>query len=166
MGIGLLLYSPIAYFLLKSGLYEAFGLGLVAMAFWSFAPDIDVYLPIRHRGPTHSFVAAGIAGLLTASIATYFASTGIGGEGSIVIRSSTVAYLAAAAFGFFIGAFGVISHLLGDAITPMQIRPWWPFSDKKHGIKLVLAKNKRANQTLSFAGAIALTGAMVFAELA
>lgn len=165
IGIGLLLYAPIAFVLFELQLSTVFGLGLVAMAFWSFAPDIDMTLPIPHRGPTHTIVAAVVAGILTAIAALYFASNGSGGSSSIVIKSWILAYLAAAAFGFGIGFLGVISHLIGDVLTPMGIRPWRPFSDRKHSLELVQAKNKWANQKLSMVGGVALVAAIVLSEL-
>lgn len=165
LGVSLLLYAPFTYLLISNDLTTVFGMGLVAMGFWSFAPDLDLELPIPHRGPTHSFVAAIVAGLITAIVALYFAYTGEYGSSTFVIEPSILAYFAAIGFGFGIGVLGVLSHLLGDAITPMRIRPWWPFSDRQHGIPLVLASNKRANEGLSLAGGVAMTAAFVLATL-
>lgn len=165
LGVSLLVYAPIAYFLFTYKLTTVFGMGLVAMGFWSFAPDLDMELPIQHRGPTHSFVAAGLAGIITGIVAIYFAATGNYGSTRIVIGSSILSYVAAAGFGFGIGFLGVIGHLLGDVITPMGIKPWWPYSKRKHKLDLVLASNKQANQALSLAGGIALTAAIVITTL-
>lgn len=163
--MGLLLYSPFAFVLVHFELSEVFALGMVGIAFWSIAPDVDMSLPIRHRGPTHTFLAAGVAGALSAVVAVYLASTGTGGGGEIVIRSSILAMLAAAGFGFFIGFYGVVSHLLGDVVTMVGLRPWKPFSNRKHGLRLVLAKNKRVNQGLMTAGGMAMAAALVLSEL-
>lgn len=165
VGIGLLLFSPIAYVLMEFGMAEVLALSMAAMAFWSFAPDIDMGLPIRHRGPTHTLLAAGIAGTITAAIAVYFASKGTGASASFVIRPPILAIVAAALFGFFIGALGVISHLIGDVLTPMGIRPLWPHSDRQYSLGLVVAANKRANQVCSSIGIGAFVGAIVLAEL-
>lgn len=154
IGIGLLVYSPIAYLLLRLDLPELFGLSMVAMGFWSFAPDVDLHLPIRHRGPTHSIVAAVVAGGITALVAVYFVSKGTGRSSGIVIQSTILAFLSAAMYGFFIGILGVTTHLIGDVLTPMGIRPLWPFSDRYFGLNVVLAKNERANELLSFVGAL------------
>lgn len=165
LGVSLLLYSPVTYLLISNDLMTVFGMGLVAMGFWSFAPDLDLELPIPHRGPTHSFVAAIVAGLLTAIIAFYLAYTGDYGSDAFVIEPPIFAYLGAIGFGFGIGVLGVVSHLLGDAITPMRIRPWWPISDREHGIPLVYASDKRANEMLSLAGGLAMTAAFVVATI-
>lgn len=164
VGIGLLLFSPIAFLTFELGLAEVFALGMVAMAVWSFLPDIDMQLPIRHRGPTHSFVAAGIAGLLTAFIAVYFATQGTGRGSDLVINSPILAHLAAAGFGFSIGVLGVVSHLLGDVLTPMGIQPFWPYSSKEYSIGLVLAADKQANERLSLIGGATLVLAIVATE--
>lgn len=165
IGVGLLLYSPVAFLLVDFGLSEVFALGMVGMGFWSIAPDVDMRLPTRHRGPTHTFLAAGVAGVLTAVVAVYLASTGTGGGGDIVLRNSILANLAAAGFGFLIGFYGVVSHLIGDVVTMAGIRPWKPFSNRKHGLRLVLAKNKRVNQGLMTTGGMAMAGALVLSEL-
>lgn len=160
LGIGLLLYSPIGYLLISSNQTIIFALGLVGMCFWSIIPDIDMNLPIKHRGPTHSFVAAVIAGAITSIVSMYLVLIGISTSGAVVLNSSILAYAAAAVFGFLIGGLGVISHLIGDVITPKGVRPWWPFSDRKHGHGLALAANEQANYTLSIIGALSLTTAI------
>lgn len=165
LGVGLLLYSPIAFLLVDFGLSEVFVLGMVGMGFWSIAPDVDLSLPIPHRGPTHTFLAAGVAGVLTAVVSLYLASTGGGGGGELVIRSPILAHVTAAIFGFFIGFLGVISHLVGDVVTMAGIHPWRPFSERKHGMQLVLAKDKRVNQGLMTLGSVAMAVALVMSEM-
>lgn len=160
VGIGMLLYSPFTYVLFEFDIQTGWGLGLVAMAVWSFAPDIDMQLPIRHRGPTHSLGAAVLAGLITATAAVYFLANGADG-----LVQTIPTYIAAIAFGFTIGFVGVIGHLVGDAMTPMGIRPWQPYSNRKYTWNLVYAKDKRANQGLSMIGAVALTGAIFLSTI-
>ena len=165
LGIGLLIYSPIAFVLMRVQLRSVLGLGIIAMAFWSFAPDIDERISIPHRGPTHSIVAAVVAGLLTAVACVYLAAIGVGGDVGLVIGTSIPPSLAAAGFGFVIGALGVVGHLLGDVVTPMGIRPWWPFSKRSYSLGLVPAANRRVNEGLSFVGVIAFVGALGAAQL-
>lgn len=142
LGVTLLLYTPLAVLLstTATGSAPGFGFGLAAMVAWSLVPDIDELLPIPHRGPTHSFVAAAIAGIVTALL-------GI----AIVDANPQVA-----GFGFAVGVLGVTSHLLGDVVTPMGIRPWWPLSDRKYSLSLVLSADVRTNLVLAYAGTLAL----------
>lgn len=147
LGISLLLYAPLASVRSASGSTTVLGLGVAGVVFWSLAPDVDQMLPIPHRGPTHSFVAAGFAGILTSLLAIVMVETGTG----------------AAVFGFGIGVLGVTSHLLGDVITPMGIRPWWPFSDRKYSLSLVLSADVRTNLVLAYAGTLALIGVRLLA---
>lgn len=147
LGITLLLYTPIAALLstTATGSAPVLGFGLAATVGWSLVPDIDELLPIPHRGPTHSFVAAAFAGLLTALL------------GIAIVDASP----GAAGFGFAVGLLGVTSHLLGDVITPMGIRPWWPFSDRNYSLSLVLSADVRANLVLALSGTGALLSVLV-----
>lgn len=164
IGLGLLMYAPIAYVLVLFDLMQAFALGMAAMAFWSFAPDVDMTLPIRHRGPTHTITAAVVSGILTAGVGVYLAAAGTGTSGSL-FQSNIVSYLAVSAFAFAIGFLGVLSHLLGDLLTPMGVRPGWPVSNRYHSLDLVLAADETANKGLSIAGAVAVAVALVIASL-
>lgn len=159
IGIGLLLYAPFTYAFFELELQTGWGLGIVGMAFWSFAPDFDLELPIRHRGPTHSILFAVIAGILTASIGVYFVYEGTFGG------STSLNYLMAIAFGFGIGFTGVIGHLIGDSFTKMGIRPLWPWSNRVMGLQRIYAANERINEGLWTAGAVAIVGAIVLASL-
>jgi membrane-bound metal-dependent hydrolase YbcI (DUF457 family) len=72
---------------------------------------------------------------------------------------------------FFLGFLGIINHIVGDAITPMGIRPFslWVLNDvppfKKHKnkfrkrlrFKLVRASNPVANRLLLQAGIFIIT---------
>lgn len=126
LGISLLLYAPVAYVLYTNGLTTMVGLGVVGVVLWSLAPDLDLALPIPHRGPTHSFAAAGFAGIVTAALVVSPAVTGDYGSPAFGIESALRSTRAVAAFGFGIGALGVVSHLLGDVITPMGSGPGGP----------------------------------------
>lgn len=159
IGIGLLLYSPLSVFLFEIEAHLAWALGLSAICFWSVAPDIDVALPLRHRGPTHTVWAALSAGMITSVLAAFFVWC------DVLAASSVWGYLWTLVWGFFIGSVGVLGHLLGDAITPMRIQPLYPYSDRTYGVKLVLSKNKSANQALGLIGTLALTGSLVLSTL-
>lgn len=161
LGVSLLLYAPATYFLVLRDLTVVWGLGLLGVVFWSYAPDVDMKLPIPHRGPTHTVLAAVVAGVLTGVAAVYLASLGVGGSGEFVLGSALQAYSAAAVFGFGVGVLGVVSHIVGDWLTPMGVRPFWPFMNGSYSLGLVGAGNRLANQLLSLVGAGVVTAAYV-----
>jgi len=55
---------------------------------------------------------------------------------------------------------GFLSHLAGDVITPMGLRPLRPWSRKKYTLDLVYAKIEWANEAFATLGAVALVAAM------
>ena len=61
-----------------------------------------------------------------------------------------------ALFGFMIGAYGVIAHLLGDVITTQGIRPFLPFSRWKLSLSPLRADSQTANSALFGAGMVAI----------
>ncbi len=163
IGLGLLLYSPLAFWFVDLGWTMAFGLGMIAFGAWSFLPDVDMTLPIRHRGPTHSVVFALFAGVLTAAGFGWLAS-----QGAFDLPGVSPPWLfvsLAVGIGFVSGFGGVIAHILGDVLTPMGVRPFWPRSDREYSLNLVLAADEEANRQLSFIGAVALTAALVLAKM-
>lgn len=159
--MSLLLYAPATYVLALHELTTVWGLGLLGLVFWGYAPDVDVKLPVPHRGPTHTLLAAVVAGVLSGVAGVYLAFQ-VGGGGEFVLAWVPM-YSAAAAFGFLVGVFGVVSHLFGDWLTPMGVRPFWPFSDRVYSLGLVGAGNVLANQLLSLVGAGVVTAAFVLA---
>jgi len=164
IGIGLLFYAPFAFVLVSFDMASIMAFGLVGTTFWSFAPDFDMEMPfVSHRGITHTFLAAGVAGLLTAAISVYLALEGLGGSSQFVLQPNLLAVPAAAGFGFTVGSLGVISHLAGDILTPMGIQPLKPFSNQKYTLDLVYARNELANQALMAVGSGALIGAFILA---
>lgn len=167
LGITLLLYTPIAAALsttTASGSTPVLGFGLAGMVVWSLVPDVDELLPIPHRGPTHSVAAAGFAGLVTALLSLLLAVTGRLTTPDALAQIGIHQSLAAAVFGLGIGVFGVTSHLLGDVITPMGVRPWWPYSDRRYSLSLVLSADVRTNLVLAYAGTLALVGVLLVAR--
>lgn len=144
-GVALLLYAPVAFLLLGRG-DDALALvgGALAVAL-AMAPDCDHVLPfVEHRTVTHTFVFALFVGAIA----------GVAGW----VVGSTADATTAKAFGRFtfgVATLTVVSHLLADVITPMGIRPLWPFSGRHFTLRLVLAKNWAANAVLFALGAIA-----------
>jgi len=111
----------------------------------TLAPDIDTLLPVVvHRGVTHTVLAALFVGV---ALATVGWTTAIG---SVTTRTKRALY------GFIVGAGAFVSHLLGDVITPMGIRPLFPLENTEYTLNLVLARNPQANTALLILGIASL----------
>lgn len=151
-GIALLVYAPVGAALLARGHLLAAYLGGALMVATATLPDCDHRLPlVDHRGPTHSFAFALLVGGL------------FGAAGAVVdpvLRPAVGVDLRA--FGFALGTLSVLAHLLGDVLTPMGIRPFWPVSRRRFSLDVTPAKNPLANWTLFalgvFATAVAVLG--------
>lgn len=157
IGLGLLLYAPLAYHFTDTGQLTLMGVGLIAVTLHSYAPDFDLWLPgVSHRGLTHTFLGGFIAACLTVVIVL---GTIAGGYTSLSPSSSGYAIIAAYTFG--ISFLGFLSHLVGDVLTPMGITPFRPWSDRTYTLNLVYASNEQANEQLGYLGAVAVTVALV-----
>jgi inner membrane protein len=145
VGLTALLFAPFVYwFRLRGRRAAAVECLAVALAL-AVLPDIDKVWPgLVHRGVTHTLLAAVVAGVLVALLfrAPATGSPGLGGE------HPAVCYL--------VGAVGVVSHLVGDVITPMGIRPLFPASGAAYSLDLVQASSPTANLLLVVAGVAAL----------
>ena len=131
---------------------------IVLSASLSALPDLDLKwqrqgIPIQHRGPTHSILAAIVAGVVFGAFFWYAYDTFIW----------TV-------MGFTSGFMGVVSHLIGDAFTHHAFKPLWPFNDREIALHWTNASNKAANEGLATLGTSAfmlyiLNGNGVIADL-
>lgn len=146
LGIALLAYAPAgtALSVAGEGALALLG-GLVALAFATL-PDADEFLPIAHRGPTHSILFVVVAALVVAAFAGA-AATLVGGRPLLV-----------GAICGGVAALSLVSHLAADSVTPMGIKPFWPLSERHYTFELVYSKNERINRLLFLAG-VAATGA-------
>lgn len=153
IGAALLVYSPIGLLLLITGQEELAVLGGVGMVALATLPDSDQRLPfVPHRGPTHSLTFAAVLGLV------------LGVAGFVLGEYVTaVPAISMGVFAFAIGVLAVLSHLAADSITPMGIRPFWPFSRWHYSANIVRAKNPIANYLLLAVGIAAVTAMLVFA---
>ncbi|MBB6646146.1 metal-dependent hydrolase [Halobellus ruber] len=147
-GVSLLVFAPVAFALLA---VERADLAVVtggAMLWLAMLPDLDHRIPgISHRGPTHSLLFAALVGGVFAAAGMALESVG-GGVGSI-------AGLPIPVLGFVIGAFAVVAHLLGDALTPAGVNFLWPASTRTYTIGLCRADNTVANYGLFAVGVFA-----------
>lgn len=141
LGIALLVFAPIAFVLVRTGRLRPAGFGGVALLLLASVPDVDSYVAgLAHRGITHTVWAALALGVLLAVVGWCCWAWG----GPRRTDSAT--------FGFLVGATTVVNHLVGDVITPMGIRPFYPVSEAEYSLRLVLARNPETNLGLFAAG--------------
>jgi inner membrane protein len=137
-GVALALYAPLGGTLVaydQPTLALAGGVGVLAV---TNLPDVDGKTDLlQHRGPTHSLVFAVLVGVLTAMLA-----------GLLAFELGPIAVVGVAMIGFLVGVLGVIAHLVADVLNPMGVRPFWPFSERRYTVDLVLASNRAANYLL------------------
>lgn len=160
IGLGLLAFSPLAYLLASMDATVFLGLGLVATAFFSYAPDYDLEIQgLDHRGLTHTYLAAGVAGVVSAVVITGL-SMQLSTLDPLIQGNSLANSAAVAGLGFTFGALGVLSHIFGDILTPMGVNPRQPFGGETVSLDLFYASSELANGAFFMIGALALTAAM------
>lgn len=167
IGIGLIIYSFFTViFLLLDMINTALIFGIIFI-FLSYHPDIDLkiqrktsflrnkYLKAvipflsnllnatKHRKITHTIWYALLWGLIISSFSFIYFS-----------NYETLPRMILSITGFIIGFLGIISHLLGDILTPMGIKPFYPVKNKNYTLDKVKAKNKYANFSFLFLGII------------
>lgn len=181
VGVSLLLYAPVvavvsyrAEWLLPYALLGALALVDVLWPValltdldlsFSFAmvPDLDLKLPVvKHRGFTHTVWFAVLFAGATA-VGTYGLTWYVASAYPQHVPPDTVAL--GPAFMGFIGAFSVLTHILGDVLTPMGITPFAPVHDERYTLDLWRAKNRTANAGLHALGVVAVGVAFVAPDL-
>ncbi|MDZ5811036.1 metal-dependent hydrolase [Halorubrum sp. AD140] len=142
VGIALLAYAPVAGATLTVGEPGLTLLGGGLSVAVATLPDVDQQLPGPHRGPTHTLAFAFAAGLL----AGVLAAVALAGGAGHAIPGWTPAFVGGTV------TLSLCSHIAGDAITPMGIRPFRPLSTAHYTLDLMPAKNPRANRIFLVAG--------------
>jgi inner membrane protein len=154
-GVALLAFAPLCYVLLSLGQP---GLAFVAggtMLWFAMLPDVDHRLPlVSHRGPTHSLVFATLTGGTFAGVGLV-----VGSE----IDGTVAVGFGLGAFGFLVGAAGVVAHLLADALTPAGVPLLWPLSGRRYSLRVARADNALLNYGLLGVGVAATAGMTVLA---
>ncbi|WP_144799433.1 metal-dependent hydrolase [Halorubrum depositum] len=151
VGIALLAYAPVAGAVRVAGEPGLATLGAVVAVAFATLPDADEWLPVAHRGPTHTVafvVAAGVVAALAALAA------GVVLPASAPTGTTLPPWTPAFVGG--VAALSVCSHVAGDAITPMGIRPFRPLSGWHVTLDLTPAANPRANRLFLGLGVAAL----------
>lgn len=165
-GVSLLVFAPIAFALLSLGKPILAFLTGVPMLWLAMLPDYDQRVPfIRHRGPTHSLLFAGLVGAAFAGAGFALGSaSSFLGTGEVVAQIGLGAQLGFAAFGFFVGSITVVAHLLADALTPAGVNFFWPLSGRTFSVYLTTADNTVWNYALLVLGVFA-TGASLYLSM-
>ena len=143
VGLTAVVFAPVVCWLRLAGRERtAVECLLVAVAL-SLLPDVDTMVPgIVHRGVTHTFIAALVVGVGVAVVFRRREAIGLRGEHPGLCC--------------LVGAMGVLSHLAGDVITPMGIRPLFPLRETGYTLDLVSASSPVANTGLLLLGATVL----------
>ena len=119
--------------------YEMFAIILFTSGLSSL-PDLDLKFGIPHRKYTHNILFALLMGILFGILFGY---------------ASGLIY---GVIGFIAGFSGVMLHLLGDVMTYMTFKPFYPFSQKEIAYGFFPAKSKTANDGFFTLGIIAFFG--------
>lgn len=147
-GLNLLVYTPIAYYLIQSDQTALAFFGLLGLLTLEPLVDIDRFLPIsEHRGTSHSLLGALVVGVLCgvgAYVLTgYFLTslTELAFGQPVIVSGSTEQspfnLVRNAQIGFLIGFGSVLVHLLGDSLTSSGVRPLLPFAQSRLSFDLV-----------------------------
>lgn len=147
VGIALLTYAPLAGTVLAAGEPRLAVLGGALAVAFSTLPDLDHRLPVSHRGPTHTVAFAVGVGALASLVALVATSAFVG---EVVAPAWTPAFVGA------VVTATLCSHVAGDAITPMGIRPFRPFWGIHFTLDVTPAKDPRANRLFLGVGVIAV----------
>jgi inner membrane protein len=145
VGAALFCYAPVGTVLTRTGAPELALLGATVAVALATVPDADEYLPIDHRGPTHTVWFIAGAALLSAGVG-WALGAAVGRPVAIAATVGTAA------------ALSLTSHLLADSVTPMGIRPFRPVSAWHYTFDVTPAANPRANVALLGVGSAVTVG--------
>lgn len=141
LGLSLLVYAPLGYALLSSGQPELAVAGELGMVVLAMVPDVDHRIPfVKHRGATHTVGFALLVGVGVGAGARWLHQQGVPMLGD------------PAGFGFLIGTLAVLSHLVGDVLTPAGIKPFWPLWERRFSLSVAPSRNGLANTGLLLVG--------------
>lgn len=156
-GVAMIAYAPLGLVMANRGYPGLAVVGGVLVVALTSLPDVDLELSfVSHRGVTHTPVfALAVGGAIGGAIGLVLRETGLAGAGPGAELLVT--------FGFVVGAFAVLAHILGDFITPAGVPLLWPLTDRRFRIPVTKAGNEFANDALFALGLVALAVAGVLA---
>ncbi|ERH06477.1 MAG: putative membrane-bound metal-dependent hydrolase [Halonotius sp. J07HN4] len=155
LGVSLLVFAPVGYWLTTVGNPEAALVTGVIMCWLAMLPDIDHRLPvITHRGVTHSLLFAGVVGSVFGAVGAVL--TDAFGVAGVDVSMFGVGGADLGTSGVVLGVLTVGAHLLGDALTPAGVPLLWPFG-RSYSLSVTRADSTLANYAL-FGGGIVVTG--------
>lgn len=150
----LFLYAPVGTVLTES--YPAFAVaGVVITIGVASLPDTLTWRFVPH-GVTHSMVGGAIIGGLLAAPAWW-----IGANITVYAGGAVVTPVAAAQYGFTVGALAAYGHVLGDFLTGTDVRVVWPLADWELSINVPRLLDPRNNDGINLVGTMALLAVVV-----
>jgi len=161
IGVSLVLSSAVVY---AAGKMDMLFVGIYfcsVLIFTEGLPDLDTSVPfVTHRGITHTLwfaiAVSIISGVIGGGTVLYLAETAIWESIPVEVSPLTVGIVTGLG-----GGLGIISHLLGDLITPWGIEPFVPLSDRKVRVKLTTASNTTVNAAVFLSGVVLSGAALV-----
>lgn len=144
--VGIALVAAAGLVALAGPRWRRGGVGTVVLVALATAPDVDLFVAeVSHRGITHTvwagLVLGGVLGLV---------SWGVASRRGRPAGPDARFYLA-------LGVGCVLVHLLGDVITPMGIRPFYPLVETSYTLDLVAARTPEANLGFLLVGTATFT---------
>jgi inner membrane protein len=145
VGAALLAYAPVGAAVTAAGAPGLAALGAVVTVTAATVPDVDEFLPLAHRGPTHTVWFVAGCTLLA------------GGLGAVLRSLAGRPVALPAVLGAAVG-LSLASHLLADVVTPICVQLLYPVSPWQRSLELTPSQNPRANAALLGAGVAAIAG--------
>lgn len=145
-GLAMLVYAPMATRFGGPDARLAVLAGVPILLLAARLPDVDRRVPVTsHRGFTHTLWFVALLPLaLVAVVAGHISPSSLDGSRWML------------SFGYLTALAGGLSHLVGDALTPMGVRPFWPVSDRRLAVGIVRSEDPTVNTLLLLAGSGAM----------
>lgn len=165
VGVVLALYAPFGLALAQGGFLSLAVTGAILVVTLATLPDVDLKIPlIEHRGVTHTIWFGVFVGVIIGGCGAVLAlRNGVSGSIGIaagMLSPAMVGALGVGAFGFGVGFLAVVGHVVGDALTPMGVRPYAPVSRASYSLDVARATNPLANYLLLVLGLAVAGGAL------